>query len=152
MTDSITKIWSSEEPLQNIKKTADTIMTLINKDKKRFSLWLEGELGAGKTTMTGELLYSLGLARGEPVLSPTYTYMNEYHIDGRWFSHMDLYRVKHKTSLEEYGISLQREYEGFFLEWAEKILWTHDISPTHKLTINYCETDTSRQYSLFKFI
>ncbi len=58
-----------------------------------FCIWLIGDLGAGKTTFVSHLLRAIGLAENQDVTSPTFTYVNEYLIDGRWYAHLDLYRL-----------------------------------------------------------
>ncbi len=51
---------------------------------------LEGDLGSGKTTLTQGLAAGLGIA--EPVVSPTFVLMREYH--GRLpLLHFDFYRL-----------------------------------------------------------
>ena len=54
---------------------------------------LFGDLGAGKTTMTREILYRLGLQPSVSVSSPTFTVLFEYEINNKWYAHIDLYRV-----------------------------------------------------------
>lgn len=51
---------------------------------------LEGELGAGKTTLTKYLLKHLGV--NDDVVSPTFTLMNEYNGNFDIY-HIDMYRV-----------------------------------------------------------
>ena len=142
-------LWSITQPLTKVSDVAELVSKQLSTDKDFFSLSLAGDLGAGKTTFAARLLYSLGLNTTTPVTSPTYTYMNEYQIKTRWFLHMDLYRVERKVGLEEYGISLQREYDGLILEWADNVAWTPELAPTHKLLIEHLESG-DRSYSLFK--
>ncbi|MGF1539110.1 MAG: tRNA (adenosine(37)-N6)-threonylcarbamoyltransferase complex ATPase subunit type 1 TsaE [Pleurocapsa sp.] len=53
---------------------------------------LEGDLGAGKTTLVQGI--AKGLEIDEPIVSPTFTLINEY-TDGRLpLYHLDLYRLK----------------------------------------------------------
>jgi tRNA threonylcarbamoyladenosine biosynthesis protein TsaE len=56
------------------------------------TLLLNGNLGAGKTTLVQGIGRGLGIK--EPVVSPTFTLINEY-LDGRIpLYHLDLYRLE----------------------------------------------------------
>ena len=117
---------------------------------KKFSLWMEGEMGSGKTTFVREFLRYKGLPEDTPVSSPTYTILNEYSIDDSWFAHMDLYRAEEEFSMDEIGARDTREYHGFFIEWPEVPSEEETIKPTHKLEIKYSEDGDSRSYKLFR--
>ena len=56
---------------------------------KPFCLWLQGEVGAGKTSWVVEFFYYLGLARHIAVTSPTFTYARAYDIGGKLYNHCD---------------------------------------------------------------
>lgn len=53
---------------------------------------VEGEMGAGKTTLIRGACRGLGVE--EPVASPTFTIGRRYRGNGVWVSHLDLYRVE----------------------------------------------------------
>lgn len=55
-------------------------------------LLLEGDLGAGKTTLTKGIARALGIRR--PVKSPTFTIVREYREGKLPLFHMDMYRLE----------------------------------------------------------
>jgi tRNA threonylcarbamoyladenosine biosynthesis protein TsaE len=80
-----------------------------------------GEMGAGKTTLIKALAKSLGVS--EPTSSPTFSLVNEYHIDEEnALYHFDVYRLKSESEAYDMGIE-EYLYSGHwcFIEWAEKI-------------------------------
>ncbi len=60
-------------------------------------LFLDGELGAGKTTLTQGLVAALGFTGA--VTSPTYALMQEYPTPAGRVLHVDAYRVRHAAEL-----------------------------------------------------
>jgi tRNA threonylcarbamoyladenosine biosynthesis protein TsaE len=83
------------------------------------SVWLCGDLGAGKTTLTRGLLRELGFSGR--VKSPTYTLVELYPFSRFNVYHFDLYRFVDPDEWDEAGF---REYfndTGICLvEWPEK--------------------------------
>jgi len=100
-----------------------------------FCLWLQGPLGAGKTTFSRSILRALGLPERVNVTSPTYTYVNEYQIAGTWYAHLDLYRLPKKLSPEDLGLVDSRDFVGFLVEWPEVLPNSPVLQPTHVLKI-----------------
>ncbi len=70
-------------------------------------VFLHGELGAGKTTLTRGLLRGLG-HRGR-VPSPTYTLVEPYEAGGRRVFHLDLYRLDPGAPLDDLGLEEMAE-------------------------------------------
>lgn len=67
-----------------------------------FIIALEGELGAGKTTLVGGILRAYGITG--PVRSPTYTLIEPYETASRRLYHLDLYRLTDPHEVEPLGI------------------------------------------------
>lgn len=126
------------------------VLDLLDRELKgqSFVLWLKGEMGAGKTTLVRHLLRHWGLPEDTPVVSPTYTIMNEYQIGSQWFAHLDLYRAEEGFSLDEIGVKDVKEYQGIFMEWPDNPGKDETISPTHLLEITYENDGLSRGYCL----
>ena len=94
--------------------------TIKNIDLKNFEVHLNGNLGAGKTTLVRGILRSLNWT--DVVTSPSYTLCEEYEIDGRLLLHVDLYRI---NSIEDVEVlNLDREIamqKIIFIEWPENL-------------------------------
>lgn len=82
-------------------------------------VYLEGGMGAGKTTLSKAILARLGY-KGT-VTSPTYNLIQEYEIEQGVVQHMDLYRLQDPEELEYLAIEdLWTENSLFLIEWPEK--------------------------------
>jgi len=111
-----------------------------------FCVFLEAEIGAGKTTLVGYILHALGLPESQPVTSPTYTYLNEYKIAGKWYAHVDLYRAKPGLNIEDLGLLDAREFSGMFIEWPGQVAAHEGMKPTHRLKISFSKNRDLRSY------
>lgn len=88
----------------------------------RLRVYLEGDLGAGKTTLVRGLLRGLGYA--DKVKSPTYTLVEEYSVSGLDLFHFDFYRF---TRAEEYlDAGLDEYFAGNGICLVE---WPHNAAP-----------------------
>jgi tRNA threonylcarbamoyladenosine biosynthesis protein TsaE len=84
---------------------------------------LEGDLGAGKTTLVQGIGEGLGIT--EPIVSPTFTLINEYTTGRLPLYHLDLYRLEPQ---EVAGLNLETYWEGVevapgivAIEWADRM-------------------------------
>lgn len=116
--------------------------------KPGLKLYLHGELGAGKTTLTRAILRAAG--HNGPVKSPTYALAEHYavHIDGKPVElvHFDLFRM---ASPEEFADAGLLEYFGnetiCIVEWPEKAA---GILPQADIAATFTITATGRQITL----
>lgn len=92
---------------------------------------LIGDLGVGKTVFTQGLAKGLGIE--EPINSPTFTIIQEYHEGRIPLYHFDVYRIGDVSEMDELG------YEEYFygggaclIEWGNLI---EEILPKETVTI-----------------
>ena len=107
-------------------------------------LALVGELGSGKTRWAQGVCR--GLAVTDPVVSPTFTLVNEYQ--GRWpVYHIDLYRITSTAEMLTFGLEDYLYGSGISLiEWAER---AEDFLPDEYLTVElYHLEETKRRIVL----
>lgn len=91
---------------------------------------LDGDLGAGKTTLTQGIAQGLGIKR--PIKSPTFTLIREYQSGRIPLYHMDMYRLEN-SSADELGLSEYFNGDGaVVIEWSQFI---KDLVPTSYLRI-----------------
>ncbi len=82
-------------------------------------IFLAGELGTGKTTLTRGILGGLGYP-GQ-VRSPTYTLIEPYELQGCELYHFDLYRLADPDELAELGVrDLLHDRAIWVVEWPER--------------------------------
>ena len=104
---------------------------------------LQGDLGAGKTTLVQGI--AEGLEIQDSIESPTFTLINEYLIGRMPLYHLDLYRLEPEEvealHLESYWDGLERDLGIVAIEWAERLQY----KPDNYLQICLSYQDNGRQ-------
>lgn len=86
---------------------------------ERAIVHLQGDLGAGKSTLVRALLRALGVTG--TVRSPTYTLIERYAVPGGEAAHLDLYRLGDAGELDFLGLDeLQDAAALWLVEWPER--------------------------------
>lgn len=110
---------------------------------------LKGNLGAGKTSLVQ------GIGRGldifEPIVSPTFTLINEY-IDGRLpLYHLDLYRLEpaqtDSLNPEMYWLAQEVTPGITAIEWSERLLF----KPLNYLEVELTTSSTQGRKAELRF-
>lgn len=81
-------------------------------------VWLEGELGAGKTTFVQAL--AAGLRVSGQVTSPSYALVHHYDAPGGPVYHVDCYRLKRPDDARDLDWETLRAGAALLIEWPEK--------------------------------
>jgi len=103
---------------------------------------LEGELGAGKTTLVRGLLRAAGVEG--PIKSPTYDLVEHYPLSSIYFYHIDLYRFTNADDWENTGLSeCFRDDSVCLVEWPSRAAGLLPV-PDLALTLEWPGGDTGR--------
>ena len=107
--------------LDHLNKISEII---LKKLEKKDCLFLIGEIGVGKTTLTRYLINNLQKQKGlslTEVLSPTFNLLYEYEISDFKIMHYDLYRIKEAKELKHLGIFSEELDAVKIVEWPDLI-------------------------------
>ena len=96
---------------------AEQVAALLPTDLAGWTILLEGELGAGKSTFARALIRALGHEGAVP--SPTYTLVEPYQLAQKSIYHVDLYRVSSEEELRYLGWN-ELEDGCRLVEWPDR--------------------------------
>ena len=104
-------------------------------------IFLQGDLGCGKTTFVQYVLQHLGYTKR--VKSPTYAIYEQYAFDKFIIYHMDLYRLSEAQELYYLGIEEILSTESIvFIEWPEK---GKGVLPDATHTLHFALVNSSKR-------
>jgi tRNA threonylcarbamoyladenosine biosynthesis protein TsaE len=132
-------------PLQYSLTTINTVSTQLVQyiQENQFTcITLQGNMGAGKTTLVKAICNQLGVNDG--VSSPTYAIINQYQGHNNiTILHMDLYRINHASELIEAGVEDALFSDLLcFVEWPEI---AKDILPENRLDLQILAIDAEKR-------
>lgn len=130
---------SIEGDLSNLEAIAKQLLAYAGEEKIWF---IEGEMGAGKTTFIRALCKVLGVI--DNVNSPTFPVINEYRTEkGEAVYHFDFYRIK---SLEEaVALDCDTYFESghyCFIEWPSIV---SPLLPKRHITVSITPLSSSKR-------
>ncbi|MCY1597971.1 tRNA (adenosine(37)-N6)-threonylcarbamoyltransferase complex ATPase subunit type 1 TsaE [Staphylococcus pettenkoferi] len=129
--------------INNLQDLAHFAKTLTARLQAGDLILLNGDLGAGKTTLSQMIGKQLGVKRN--INSPTFNIIKSYKGTTLKFHHMDCYRLE--DSEEDLGFEEYFEDHAVtVIEWSEFI---QDLLPAEHLTINLAVTgEETRELTL----
>lgn len=93
--------------------------TFVVQLKKGDVVYMQGDLGAGKTTFVRAAIQSI-LGKDEFVPSPTFTLVQTYDSNPSIW-HYDLYRLQNPEEVLELGMEEAFEQGITYIEWADRM-------------------------------
>lgn len=131
--------------IKNENETREFGLKLAEELRAGDVLALIGDLGTGKTALTGYIAQGLGIS--DNIISPTFTIVREY-TDGRLpLYHFDVYRLADSEEMFNIGAEEYFYEKGgvCVIEWADIV---EDILPadTKYIYIEYGATEGERIY------
>ncbi len=121
---------------RNKEETLDFGMYIGSLTKPGYTICLTGDLGSGKTVLTGGIARGMGI--NEEITSPTFTLLNIY--EGRIpLYHFDVYRLENRDMVQDIGFYDYVDGDGVsVIEWANLI--------PHVLPDSYILFDITRDF------
>lgn len=114
--------------LENIAEIAQKLTPYVSVGTP---LMMNGEMGAGKTTLSAALIKAMGC--DAIVTSPTFNIMQQYNIKNSTLWHCDLYRLETTGDIIELGL-FELIYENYMIiEWSERLA---ELTPKKRTEFN----------------
>ena len=131
--------------IKNENETRDFALKLAEELEAGDVLALIGDLGTGKTALTGYIAQGLGIS--DNIVSPTFTIVREYTSGRLPLYHFDVYRLADSEEMFDIGAEEYFYEKGgvCVIEWADIV---EDILPadTKYIYIEYGASEGERIY------
>lgn len=109
-------------------------------------IWLEGDLGSGKTTLVQGV--AAGWGSVDAVTSPTFVLVNVYRRPNRQqLAHMDAYRLESAEDAEQLDLDALMDQGPLVVEWAPRIA---AALPIERLRLQLETVDETRRHILIE--
>jgi tRNA threonylcarbamoyladenosine biosynthesis protein TsaE len=104
-------------------------------------VWLEGEMGAGKTTLVRAMASGLGVRQG--ATSPTYSLVHRYQGAGGPVYHVDCYRLRRSDEARDLDWEGMTGAAALLIEWPERAgEWA--LPPTRRIRLAHAVDESQR--------
>ena len=133
--------------LSSENKTEELANKISKKLKPGDIVFLNGEMGVGKTTFVKYLIngfqkeYKL---KQTEVTSPTFNLLNEYQVNKIKINHYDLFRLKSVEELKNLDLFVDRSNSITLIEWPQII----KEKPKNLIELNFKYEDNHRKRSV----
>mgnify|MGYP001272369135 FL=1 len=115
--------------LSDLEKLAKELVPLLNEGGV---MTLNGQIGAGKTTLAKLIIQELTQTPLEDIVSPTFNLYHTYNKDNLEIAHYDFYRIESEIELLEIDLNESLTDKICIIEWADKF---RDLLPKDRIEI-----------------
>ena len=132
---------NEQETIEFAKQISPFMQQVAIENQQVFTVYLDGDLGCGKTTFVRGFLRAIGFQGN--VKSPTYTLLETYLSGSLNILHFDLYRFNHPSEWEEAGFDeYMQEKTLCFIEWPSQ---GEDFIPEKDITLSFVVSNEGRK-------
>lgn len=143
MRGKVTRFILQEDELDNLSKE------LLDNLKPGAIVFLQGELGAGKTSLVRSLIRNLLDQADLVVSSPTYTLLQQYSGNGFIINHLDLYRLDDIKDFWALGVADFMVDGITIIEWPQLVI--NELSPNLIITIDFIPNQPNQRKITLKY-